>query len=279
VATLYPAELARLNATAGPRTFGPDGRIRRSMSSCYSLGEAAYGVYLGSYPGATSVKPRGRGWPPEDPEMEVLESLSHMHYRKRGPWSAEAADKGEYQAGNRPLDGPKNRLLVTTLLNLKNPWAIELGLRRDGGLRDAEGDLSFCLPLVRMVCREKSFPIEVRAASWPYLAEAGEVDYLPDIVAAQTDPTCVQQFWRSDEGRREYNVLVSDVSVAAQLILHKQALKDFGFLPKLNEGRRAVDRSCFAFGFPDDATRQAAHDKALAFLAKAPAPKRPAAGK
>ena len=68
-------------------------------------------------------------------------------------------------------------------------------------------------------------------------------------------------------------MLVSDVSIASQLLMHKQALKDFGFFEKLNEGRRAVDRSCFSFGFPDDATRKAAHAKAIAFLSKAPAPK------
>jgi hypothetical protein len=130
-----------------------------------------------------------------------------------------------------------------------------------------------------MVCREKAFPIAVRAASWPYLAEAGEIDYLPDMRAWQTDATRVQQFWRSDEKGREYHVLVSDVSIACQLVLHKRALKDFGFLEKLNTSGRAADKSCFAFGFPDDATRQAAHARALAFLEKAGSPKPPAEGK
>jgi hypothetical protein len=273
-ATLYPGELGRLHAIAAERSLGPDGRTRRGMTSCLSLGEAAYGVYLGSYPGATTVKPGvGRGGLPVDPEMEVLQSICHLLYKNRGAWSAEVADKGEYQRGNRPLNGSKNRLLVAALLNLKNPRAIEHGLRWDGGLRDVQGDeLTVCLPLVRMVCHEKAFAIEVRAASWPYLAEAGETDYLRDIAAHQTDATRVQQFWRSDEGHREYTVLVSDVSIAAQLIMHKQAIKDFGFLPKLNEAGRVVDKSCFAFGFPDSATRQAAHARALAFLAKAPKP-------
>src|SRR5262245_10351901 len=271
---IYPAELARLRAVADKRILSPDGKVFRPLSRCYSIGEASFGVYLGSYPGASSVKMEiGRGVLPLDPEMEMLESLSHIQYHMRGPWSEEFMKNGRYQSANLPLDGPKGRLIVASLLNLKNPRAIDQGLRSDDSLRHAQGDMSFALPLVRMVCREKPFPIEVRAASWPYLAEAGETDHLPDIVAGQTDKTRVQQFWRSDEGKREYLVLVSDVSIACQLIMHKQAPRDFGFIDKLNEARQSVDRSCFAYGFPDDTMRQAAHDKALAFLAKAPAPK------
>jgi len=278
-ATVYPAELGRLHAVALPRGLRPGGQIW-SLASCYSFGEAVYGVYLGTYPGAASVPPSaGRAGLPDDPEMEVVDSVTHLLYRKRGPWSAEAVAKGEYQAGNQPLERPKNRILAAALLNLKNPRTIEHGLRRDGGLRDVRGDeLAACLPLVRMVCREQAFPIAVRAASWPYLAEAGEVDYLPDMRAFQTDATRVQQLWRSDEKNREYNVLESDVSIACQLVLHKRSLKDFGFLEKLNTSGRAVDKSCDGFGFPDDATRQAAHARALAFLEKAGTPK-PAGGK
>src|SRR5262249_43603304 len=169
-AALYPAELARLRAIISPRITGQGGRLIRSFISCYSIGEAAFGVYLGSYPGATSVNAEvPANGIPVDPEMEVFGSICHLHYHKRGPWSAEATDKGEHQAGNRSLDAPKNRLLVAMLFNLKNPRAIEYGLRWDGGLRGAQGDMSFALPLVRMVCREKSLPINVRAASWPYL--------------------------------------------------------------------------------------------------------------
>ena len=110
----------------------------------------------------------------------------------------------------------------------------------------------------------------MRAASWLYLAEAGEVEYLPDFARDQSDTTRVQQFWRSDENKREYNVLVSDVSLAAQLILHGKKPTDFGFLKHLNETGNAVDRSCFAYGFPDDAIRKATHEKALVFLKTAP---------
>ena len=117
----------------------------------------------------------------------MLESISHLHYRKRGPWSADD-DAGKYQRGNLPLDGPKNRIMAASLLNLKNPRLIPLGLAGwDGGLRNAELDV--CLPLAQMVCREKTFAIDVRARSWPYLAEAGETEYLPDIAAGQTDTT------------------------------------------------------------------------------------------
>jgi hypothetical protein len=271
-ADLYPAELDRLHGVAAERSRTA-GQGRWPSSVGYSLGEAAYGVYLGTYAGAASVKPGRGGVFPENPEMDVLETMTRLLYLKRGPWSAEAVVKGEYQAGNRALAGAKNRLLAASLLNLKNPLAVEHGLRRDGGLRDVRGDLTVCLPLARMVCREAAFPVQVRAASWPYLAEAGEADYLPDMAALQTDGTRVQQFWRSDEGSREYTVLVSDVSIAAQLLLHRQALKDFGFIEKLDEVKRGVDKSCFAFGFPDDASRTAVHAKALAFLAKAPPPK------
>lgn len=276
-AALYSGELARLHEIAAKRTTGPDGRMIRSFESCYSLGEAVYGVYLGTYPGASSIPPSG---PRADPEMEAVQAAGYLIYKKRGPWSAEQADKGENQIDSWPLERPRNRVLAAALLNLKNPRAIEQALRRSNSLRDIRGDeLAACLPLVRMVCREKAFPIEVRAASWPYLAEAGEVDYLPDMRAGQTDTTRVQQFWRSDEKGREYNVLVSDVSIACQLIMHKRALKDFGFLEKLNESRQAADKSCFAFGFPDDATRHAAHAKALAFLDKKSPPKPPTTGK
>lgn len=270
---LYPAELARLRAIAAPRSLGPDGQESWVLSLCYSVGEAMYGVYLGTYTGATSIKADHavRGLP-IDPEMEVLDSVTHIHYQKRGPWSKEAVKEGKYQRANLPLDGPKNRIIAASLLNLKNPRAVVHGLQwLDGGLRNA--DLNVCLPLARMVCREKAFAIEVRAVSWTYLAEAGESEFLSDIAAGQSDSKLVQQFWRSDEGKREYRVLVSDVSIAAQLLMHKQELKDFGFFEKLNEGRRAVDRSCFSFGFPDDATRKAAHAKAIAFLAKATVPK------
>jgi hypothetical protein len=274
---LYPTELFRLHASVEPRTRIGDRHIR-SLSSCYSLGEAAYGMYLGTFSGATSVKPKGLGGPVEaDPEIEVLEALAHLLYKKRGPWSAEAADAGKYQSDNRPLIGPRNKLLVASAANLMNPRAIERGLRSEDGLRNIAGDLSICLPLARTVCRQKAFPSNVRACSWPYLAEAGEVEFLADIAEFKTDSTLVQQFWRSDENNREYRVLVSDVSIATQLLMHKQVLKDFGFFEKLNEEKRRVDRSCFAFGFPSDASRKAAHEKALAFLAKAPVPKGPPA--
>jgi hypothetical protein len=271
---LYPAELARLHALVEPRAPTNGGLARRSTSSCFSLGEAVYGVYLGTYAGVTSVEPGpGRGGWPFNPEMDALESVSHLMYRKRGPWSAEATDKGEHQSGNKALVGPKDKLLAANVLNLKNPPAIELVLRHPGGFRDVAESLAVALPVARMVCREASFPITVRAASWLYLAEAGEKDYLPDIGAGQDDPTLVQEFFRSDEKSRRYLVLVSDVSLAAQLLMHKQDPKDFGYIAKLNEGKRAVDRSAFAYGFPDDATRKAAHDRALAFLAKVPPPK------
>jgi hypothetical protein len=272
---VYPSELVRLRESAKPRAR-IDARRVRGMVSCYSLGEAAYGVYLGTFPGAISVKPDGLGSPVEaDPEIEVLENVTHMLWLKRGSWSAESSDAGKYQSGNRSLIEPRNKIIVASLANLMNPRAIERGLRSADALSNIASDLSICLPLARTVCRQKSFPSNVRACSWPYLAEAGEVEFLADFAELQTDSTLVQQFWRSDESNREYTVLVSDVSIATQLLMHKQALKDFGFFAKLNEEKRRVDRSCFAFGFPNNASRKAAHEKALTFLAKAPVPKAP----
>jgi hypothetical protein len=269
VATLYPAELTRLHDTAAARTRGPDGQARRSMSSCYSLGEAVYGVYLGTYAGATGGElVRGMDDWPADPAMEVLESVTHLMYRQRGPWSAEAVAKGEYQFGNKVLVGPKDKLLAANVLNRKTAPAAELALRWPGGLRDASDNLAVALPVARMACREAAFPAHVRAAGWLYLAEAGEKDYLPDIRAGQADATLVQQFFRTDEGSREYRVLVSDVSVAAQLLMHKQDPTEYGFLAKLNTEKRAVDRMAIAYGFADEATRAAAHKKARAWLAE-----------
>lgn len=117
-----------------------------------------------------------------------------------------------------------------------------------------------------MACREKTFPLKTRAASWPYLAEAGAIEYIPDMKEFQTDKTRIQQFWRSDENRREYNVLVSDVSIACQLLLRQQQLKDYGFFEHLNEGKPEIDKSCCAFGFPDEKSRQEAYAKAAAYL-------------
>lgn len=262
----YPVELERIRTIALKRAFNI-----RSISSSLSIGEAAYGVYLGTFAGVTPIPPRDERGIAADPEMEVLESLTYLDYKARGPWSADASARGEWQAGNKPLHGPKDRLLAASLLNLKNSRTIEFALRRQGGLRDAG---AMVIPLARMTCREKTFPLALRAASWLHLAEAGEIDYLQDIAAGQTDGGLVQQFWRSDQGKKEYLVRVSDVSIAAQLLLHGKKTNDFGFVPLLNEGKQAVDKSAFAYGFPDDNSRKAAHDKALAFLKDAPPPKR-----
>jgi hypothetical protein len=146
------------------------------------------------------------------------------------------------------------------------PAAVEFALRRPEGFREAADSLAVALPVARLACREAKFLAQVRAAGWLYLAEAGEKDYLPDIRAGQDNATLVQQFSRSDEASREYKVLVSDVSVAAQLLMNKQEPTDYGFIGKLNEGKKKVDRSAFAYGFPDEATRATAHKRARAWL-------------
>ncbi|MEO2090141.1 MAG: sigma-70 family RNA polymerase sigma factor, partial [Gemmataceae bacterium] len=295
--TLYPAELERVHALIRPRTTAqgrPDSRL--SWSTCYSIGEAAYILYLGTFGGAKSVAPERGGPEAADPEIQAMGSLFHFPWQERGPWVYKSSRPERPE--NRPLVPAVHTLMAAQLTNLKNPAGIDMAFRHDWGEGFTRGKLEVCLPLARAVCRdenlldrikERKMPARVpaqfakeehyveqetiiRSAVWLYLAEAGEVEYLPDIAKHQDATTQVKQFGRSDENGRQYTVLASDLSLAAQLILHGKKPEDFGYLAHLNEEKRRVERSGTAYGFPDDVTRKAAHDKALAFLKDAPKP-------
>jgi hypothetical protein len=266
VAVGYPKTMQRLRDTAATRTYISP-QARRGLSSCYSLGEATYGIYLGTFPGSKSIQPtRTSTGENVDPEMEVLETLLRIPWLPRGPWNAVASDRGDYQKGNLPLVKPARKLGVASLLNLKNAHTIERFFRSSDIYLDPQVDTTIVLPLARLACRDKNFPVKTRAASWPFLAEAGATEYLPDMKELQHDKTRVQQFRRDDENQREYNVLVSDISVACQLLMHQQELKDFGFFEHLNENKKRVDKSCIAFGFPNETSRLAAYSKAATYL-------------
>ncbi|MFT3883406.1 MAG: hypothetical protein QM703_27620 [Gemmatales bacterium] len=266
VAAGYPQAMQRLHDLAATRTYISP-QERRSLSSCYSLGESIYGIYLGTFAGTQSIKARPlRTGEEVNPEKEVLETMLRIPWLTRGPWDAEAIARGQFQQGNLTLVKPARKLAVASLLNLKNPHTMERFFRSSDSHLDAKVDTEIVLPLARLACREKSFPVLTRAASWPFLAEAGLTEYLPDMKELQNDKTRVQQFWRADENRREYNVLVSDISVACQLLMHQQKLKDFGFFEHLNSSNKRIDTSCFAFGFPSEASRQAAYSKAAIYL-------------
>jgi RNA polymerase sigma factor (sigma-70 family) len=295
--TVYPAELERVHALIRPRATAagkPDSRL--SWSTCYSIGEAAYVLYLGSFAGAKSVSPERGGPESADPEIQALESLFHFPWQERGPWVYKSSRPERPE--NRPLVPAVHALMAAQLTNLKNPAGIIMAFRHDWGEGFTRGKLEVCLPLARAVCRddklldrikERKMPARVpaqfakeehyveqetivRSAVWLYLAEAGEVQYLPDIASYQDVSTQVKQFGRSDENGRQYTVLASDLSLAAQLILHGKKPAEFGFLAHLNEEKRPVERSGTAYGFPDDVTRKTAHDKAKAYLKDAPKP-------
>ncbi len=80
---------------------------------------------------------------------------------------------------------------------------------------------------------------------------------------------------------RTYIIQVRDVAIGVQLLLHKQSLVDYGFIYVIeNEkkygptGLKVSPNSSIQFAFPDkdEASRTAAHEKALAFLKTAKKP-------
>lgn len=121
----YPLAMQRLRAIAAKRTFiNPQQRL--SMTSCYSLGESIYGVYLGSFPESKTIRavPSTTG-ENVDPELEVMETMLRLSWMTRGDWDAEAISRGRYQRDNLILLAPAKKLCVASLLNLKNPQTIE----------------------------------------------------------------------------------------------------------------------------------------------------------
>ncbi len=280
--TVYPAELERIHGLMVPRAVTDKDRPMM-WNMCYSVGEAVYVLYLGTFDGAVSVKPDLRTEPPADPEVNALESLLHLSYMDRGPWVYKTSR--DDKAANRPLLRPARTLMAAQLMNLRNPQGIVTAFRRDWGEGFTREDLAVSLPLARAVCgddklldriRERKGPasqeVIVRSATWLYLAEAGETEFLPDIAMHQADTTRVVQFRRSTENSREYTAHAADVSIAAQLILHGKNPADYGFLSDRMQEKRTVYRNGDGYAFPDDETRKAAHAKALAFLKDAPKP-------
>ena len=151
-AKVYPAEIDRLRSIMQPRAKIDEGH-QRMLHLCASLGEGTYSVYLGSFTGATSRKPDSQIQQDfGDPEGQLYQATRRVSYLDRGPWQPKQS--WSQQRANRVLFTPLWKVTAAALLNLKNPNVIADTFRADGGFRGMTGDVSMCLPLARMTCRE-----------------------------------------------------------------------------------------------------------------------------
>jgi RNA polymerase sigma factor (sigma-70 family) len=211
--------------------------------------------------------------------LEALHAPSLRYVALTGPWTPEKGfgrqRNPENQRSIKIFQPATWKLMIATQMKQKVPGAVYDILTRamHDGKRDYD-PLELFLPLAKMACTEKEFPALVRAAGWMYLVEGGLSEYLPDMAKCQEDANQIVKFSRGTErGSYEMNVLVSDVAIAAQLKMHRQKLRDFGFFETSStDSDEVVNHRLEVYGFPiDGASRKAAHEKALAFLKSAPA--------
>ena len=274
----YRVELRKICSRVHPRTILSQSSTI-AMSNRTLVGEASLAAYLGTYEGtADAVKLRDNGSYPEfEYEADLLHTLCEMPWVQQGSvWPTGILDSSQ----PKPLEGeslkrgyrmqkPGWKLYVASLAVRMNPRSVQSGLQ---GFNGYKSDL---LDIAKAVIRNPKLPSTCRVMAIPILGECEAFDYLPDIVALQNDKTFVES--GPQVNGRDVSVEVRDVSIAVQLLMHKQSLADFEFFVA-----KAADEQTRRFptwqfipkyhAFPDDVSRTAAHVKALAFLKTAKKP-------
>ena len=274
----YRVELRKICSRVHPRTILSQSSTI-AMSNRTLVGEASLAAYLGTYEGtADAVKLRDNGSYPEfEYEADLLHTLCEMPWVQQGSvWPAGILNsfqpkplEGESLKRGYRMQKPGWKLYVASLAVRMNPRSVQSGLQ---GFNGYKSDL---LDIAKAVIRNPKLPSTCRVMAIPILGECEAFDYLPDIVALQNDKTFVES--GPQVNGREVSVEVRDVSIAVQLLMHKQSLADFEFFVA-----KAADEQTRRFptwqfipkyhAFPDDASRSAAHVKALAFLKTAKKP-------
>ena len=229
----------------------------------HTFGENALALYMASF--ATRIEKRvADRIPVFDFPTQIVGPTS--------PWTFEKGFSRKYRQDQKKFEPATWKLQIAAQLKIKNPSAIHSILSNNN-----YNMLEQCLPLAKLAFQDELYKAEIRAASWLYLAESGDAAFLPGIVKYQGDATPIMKFiYGNDKGIFQMNLLVSDLSIAAQLMYHKQNLRDFGFFETGSVDReQRVDHSPSTYGFPDDnVARKAAHEKALAYLKTAGSPKK-----
>ncbi len=274
----YRVELRKICSRIHPRTILSQSSTI-AMSNRTLVGEASLAAYMGTYEGTgDAVKLRyDDSYPEFEYEADLLHTFCQMPWVQQGSvWPVGILDSSQ----PKPLEGeslkrgyrmqkPGWTLYVASLAVRMNPRSIQSGLQGFSGYK------SELLDIAKAVIRNPKLPSTCRVMAIPILGECEAFDYLSDIAALQNDKTFVES--GPQVNGRDVSVEVRDVSIAVQLLMHKQSLADFEFFVA-----KAADEQTRRFptwqfipkyhAFPDDASRTAAHVKALAFLKTAKKP-------
>ncbi len=226
----YRVELRKISSRVYPRTLLSQSSTI-AMSNRTLVGEASLAAYMGTYEGTgDAVKLRYDGSYPEfEYEADLLHTFCQMPWVQQGSvWPVGILDSSQ----PKPLEGeslkrgyrmqkPGWKLYVASLAVRRNPRSVRSGLQ---GFNGYKSDL---LDVAKSIIRNPKLPSTCRVMAIPILGECEAFDYLPDIVALQNDKTFVES--GPQVNGRDVSVEVRDVSIAVQLLMHKQSLADFEF--------------------------------------------------
>jgi RNA polymerase sigma factor (sigma-70 family) len=229
----------------------------------HSAGESAFAVYLCTWMTEVDAK--------LPPRIGALQWPGSWGLGPTGAWDAEKGfGRGNFAwRWSKSFDQAQSRLFIESQMRVKNPNAIcDLLTRYSHDPTRTWDPHASLLPLAQLACRQKEFSSGIRACGWLHVAKAGEIEYLPEIVKCQEDSQLIQKFSKgTSTGSYRMTVLVSDVSLVAQLVYHKQKPWDFGYFATDADGRDTdFGFNVMSYGFPDEDSRNAAHAKALEFL-------------
>ena len=236
-----------------------------------SLSSAAYAAYLGTFDGTGDALK----YAPEKLsrallEMRPLQALGEAPYR---PIDGEPGVLRQWHEKMQRMKPSIIRLYNACLSSRCNQHTLRSGFDSYHGYADE------LLPAAKVICRRKELSIPSRIYSFKCLGAGNALDFLPDIKEFQLDEIEVlRSSWGNEFPANEFTVQARDVAVAVQLLWHKQDLLEFGFVNaaraknELGANPNALFKMVYQ-SFPDDASRNAAHAKALAFLKTAPVPK------
>ena len=270
---VYRAEMLKWYGVAQKRCNGAVKGGNLVPSHGYSTGESAFLAYLATFPGAWAE--------PSDDKLSGAECcpigylLSVRDYRPgladlTGPNGTirirvPTTEADKWRALR--IDSAAKWLFLKVIATRAHPQTLAYLLRWTGRLK-AEDNID----PARAIFANEKLPATTRARCLNTFVDNDAVDLLPAVAKLQDDKTLLDR--ATDEEEIEFSVQVRDHAVATQLLLHKQDLFDYGF-PKVKKGTHLfMQTGGWIQSFPDDASREAMHAKARAFLAKAGKPEK-----